>query len=275
MRLPFRIANSAGHPIRGEVRAPRDGADHGTIVFCHGFKGFWDWGGFPAFLDAAAARGYFAVGFSFSGSGVSSGDRVDEPERFAGNTLSREVDDVRDVVSALRDRRLEPAGRDPGPIGVVGHSFGGGAAILYASEDPRLGAVVGWAAVATAARFSQEEIARWRRDGWTTVVNTRTGQELRLAVSFLDDLETNRERLDIPKAAARLAAPLLLVHGDADQSVPLAEAESIARASSAHLVVIPGAGHTFGAVHPYAGATPTYDRVIALTLDWFDRHLQR
>lgn len=274
MRVPFRITNSGGHPIRGEARLPDARPPRGTVVFCHGFKGFWDWGGFPRFLDAAAARGWAAVGFSFSGSGVSRGDVVDEPERFAENTVSREVADLADVVRAIRSDAIPAGGR--GPIAVAGHSFGGGVAILYAAEDASIAAVVGWAAIATAERFPPDEIARWRRDGYTTAVNTRTGQELRISTAFLDDLDANRARLDIPAAASRLAAPLLLLHGGADESVPLAEARAIAARAAAQrsrLIVIPGAGHTFGVVHPFAGSTPAFDRVVRETLDWLDLHL--
>jgi pimeloyl-ACP methyl ester carboxylesterase len=278
MRHPFRIESSAGHPIRGEVRAPRDGRDRGTVILCHGFKGFWDWGGFPHALDAAAARGFFAVGFSFSGSGVSQGDRVDEPERFADNTISREVADLGDVVYALRTGRLAPPGRDPGPIGLIGHSFGGGVAILYAADDAEIRAVVGWAPIASGERFSPDEVARWRRDGWLPVVNARTGQELRLSTAFLDDIETNRERLDIPAAAARLSARLLLLHGDADESVPLAESKAIAaraRPDGTQLIAIPGGTHTFGVSHPFAGSTTLYDLVVSVTLDWMESALRR
>lgn len=246
------------------------------MILCHGFKGFWDWGGFTHFLDAAAARGYVAIGFSFSGSGVSQGDRVDEPERFEANTISREIADLADVIRALRRGAVLPPGRDPGPIALVGHSFGGGVAILAAADDPAIAAVVGWAAIGTADRFSPEEVAAWRRDGWLPVVNTRTGQELRIGTPFLDDIETNRGRLDIPAAAARLSAPLLLIHGDADTSVPLSQAHAIAsraRADRSRLIVLPGAAHTFGTVHPFAGSTPDYDHVVSETLAWCDEYL--
>ncbi len=274
MRLPFRLTNPEGHPIRGEVRAPRLGLDRGTVVFCHGFKGFWDWGGFPYFLDAAAAAGFYAVGFSFSGSGVSGGDLVDEPERFAENTPSREIADLAAVVGALRAGELAPRGRPPGPIAIVGHSLGGGVSILYAADDPAISAVVVWASVGKWDRFDADSVAEWRRQGWILVKNLRTGQDLRLSIGFLEDVERNRDRLDIPAAARRLAVPLLLLHGDADESVPIAESESIASAAvpgRARLVRIAGAGHTFGVTHPFAGATPAYDRVVGETLGWLGR----
>jgi pimeloyl-ACP methyl ester carboxylesterase len=235
---------------------PRLGVDHGTVIFCHGFKGFWDWGGFPELLDSLAAAGIAAVGFSFSGSGVSRGDLVDEPERFADNTPSRQVDDLATVVKALRAGRLPPRGRDPGPIGIIGHSLGGGVAILYGAEDA---------------------VAEWRRQGWILVRNLRTGQDLHLSTAYLDDIDANGERLDILAAAARSAGPLLIVHGDADESVPFSEGEAIAAAAGrrATLLRIPNAGHTFGVTHPFAGQTPASQTAAHETVSWLRRHLRQ
>lgn len=275
MRLPFEIANSEGHPIRGEVRAPRPGVDRGTIIFCHGFKGFWNWGGFPSALDALAGAGFYAIGFSFSGSGVASGDRVDEPERFAENTFTRQTDDLRDVTLAAREGRLPPRGRRADRVGLIGHSMGGGVAILYAASDPRVGAIATWGGVSHVDRFPPEVVREWRARGGTTITNARTGQELRMSTAWLDDAERNRASLDILAAARRLAAPLLVIHGEADESVPIAEARAIAQAAGerAQLRTLPGEGHTFGLAHPFRGVTPGYRIVLADTISWFRAHL--
>jgi fermentation-respiration switch protein FrsA (DUF1100 family) len=67
----------------------------------------------------------------------------------------------------------------------------------------------------------------------------------------LDDLEKNRERLDIVAAATRLAVPLLVVHGGGDESVSPEEGQLLAsRARNASFVMIEGASHTFGGIHP-------------------------
>ena len=171
---------------------------------------------------------------------------------------------------------LPPRGRPPGPIGIVGHSLGGGIAILYAADDPAIRAVVGWSSVAKWERFDPAAIAEWRRQGWILVKNLRTGQDLRLSVGFLEDVERNRDRLDILAASRRLPAPLLVLHGDADESVPIAEGEAIVSAATpgrARLVRVAGAGHTFGVTHPFAGTTPAFEHVVGETIRWLDRHM--
>lgn len=53
------------------------------------------------------------------------------------------------------------------------------------------------------------------------------------------------------EAVARIRTPLLLIHGDRDALIPMAQSEALARqAASARLVVIPGAAHAD--VHRFA-----------------------
>lgn len=88
-----------------------------------------------------------------------------------------------------------------------------------------------------------------------------------MGVGFLDDVLENLARLDLLAAARRLSAAWLLVHGSADETVPFAEAEELHGASGrrAVLFTLDGAGHTFGAVHPFAGPTPELRDAAAAT----------
>jgi fermentation-respiration switch protein FrsA (DUF1100 family) len=109
------------------------------------------------------------------------------------------------------------------------------------------------------------------------VLNTRTGQVLPLYPDVLEDLDANRAVLDIQAAAGRLTIPWLLVHGEADTSVPASEADELARAASVtnppRRLTVAGAGHTFGAVHPFAGMTPDLAMVLDETVKWMGRYL--
>ena len=160
----------------------------------------------------------------------------------------------------------------PSWVGLVGHSRGGGVAILQAARDPRVRALVTWASVAGFQRYSPEELARWRRDGRIEVVNARTGQVLPMGPEALEDLERNAAgSLDVLAAAGRVSVPWLILHGSADESVPPGEAAQLARASGAarsELVEVAGAGHTFGARHPWAGSTPELESVVSRTAEF-------
>jgi alpha-beta hydrolase superfamily lysophospholipase len=137
-------------------------------------------------------------------------------------------------------------------------------------------ALITWAAIATVLRWPGQA-AQWRQEGRLDVVNTRTGQVLPLYTDVLDDIEQHGAALDIKSHAARLSIPWLLLHGTADTSVPVSEARELAHAaSSAHpprVMLLEGAGHTFGAVHPYAGMTPDLAVASDETLKWLGRWL--
>jgi dienelactone hydrolase len=244
-----------------------------AVLVAHGFKGFKDWGMFPPTAERLARAGFTAVSPNLSGSGVDDSGEFVWPERFGRNTFSAELADLRAVLDALVSGGLDTA--PPSAVGVLGHSRGGGAAILLAASDARVRALVTWAAISSVDRWPDPaERERWRAAGRLDVVNQRTGQVLPLYCDVLDDVERNRAALDIAAAAARVTAPWLLVHGAADTSVLPAEAGRLAAAQpAARALRIDGAGHTFGAVHPWRGSTPELDRVIRETVAWFGTHL--
>jgi pimeloyl-ACP methyl ester carboxylesterase len=244
-----------------------------AVVIVHGFKGFKDWGMFPPLAERVARAGFHTVSFNLSGSGVDDAGEFTFPERFGHNTFSAELEDLRLVLDALADGRLgTPATSD---VGLIGHSRGGGIAVIAASRDPRVRALVTWAAISRVNRWTSE-VPRWRRDGRLDVVNSRTGQVLPLYADVLDDITRNAAALDISDAASRVTAPWLLLHGTGDTSVPVEEAQVLAQAAADHpprVMLLEGAGHTFGAVHPYTGVTPDLAIVFDETLKWMGRHL--
>ena len=114
------------------------------------------------------------------------------------------------------------------------------------------------------------------RKGRIEILNSRTGQLLPLGVALLEDTERNAARLDVLGAASRLRVPYLVVHGTDDESVSVADGVRLAEsgpADSTRLQLIEGAGHTFGAVHPFQGTTGHLTQAIELTAGWFTDNL--
>lgn len=258
-----------------DVRAGGRQSARPAVLIIHGFKGFKDWGMFPPLAERLARAGFTAVSFNLSGSGVDDRGDFAWPDRFGRNTYGAELRDVATVVEALARGELDVA--PPSSLGVVGHSRGGGIAVLYAAGEPRVRALVTWAAIATVCRWSKEERARWRERGTHEVVNARTGQVLPLGIDLLDEIEREAEgALDIVAAARRVRIPWLVAHGTADEAVPVDDADELAAAAPAdttRLLRVDGAGHTFGAVHPWKGSTPALDQVMEETVGWLARHL--
>jgi dienelactone hydrolase len=276
---PFKLDRPGGGVLRGLVDLPEVPGRCPAVVICHGFKGFMEWGFFPAVAELLAQRGFVTVRFNLAGSGMQPGDElVSDPRAFSANTYSAELSDLLRVLEAT-GHEIANDRVDRGRLGLFGHSRGGGAAILAAASPPwrdRVRALVTWAAISHVDRYTPEEKRAWRATGELPVVNARTGQQLALGRGLLEDVERHAAgSLDILAAAGRVAAPWLIVHGADDESVPAAEAvELAAHATTTHeLLAIPGAGHTFGAKHPFAGPTPHLIQALNATQTWFRRHL--
>jgi dienelactone hydrolase len=276
----FRLSRPDGGVLHGLLDLPAAPGRRPAVVICHGFKGFMEWAFFPPLASLLADRGFVAVRFNLSGAGMQPGDeRVADTAAFRANTHSAEVADLLRVLAAAAGGEIGAERIDGERLGLCGHSRGGAAAILAASQ-PRwrecIRALVTWAAISRVDRFAADEKRRWREAGELPVVNSRTGQQLALGDALLDDIERHGSTsLDILAAAGRRSAPWLIVHGEADETVPVSEAAALdAHAADPHeLLLVPGANHTFGARHPFAGPTPALIQALNATQTWFRRYL--
>jgi len=89
---------------------------------------------------------------------------------------------------------------------------------------------------------------------------------MRMNISLLEDLERHAERLDIKTALGRIEVPVLIIHGSEDMAVDADEAQTIYDGLKSKdlsmLKILENTGHTFGAVHPFAGSTAHLETVI-------------
>ncbi len=249
------VAGSAGRPVRGTIHGEPDAP---IVLVAHGFKGFRNWGCWPWVCDQLASHGLQAIRFDYSHNGVEETD-FDRLDLFLLDTPTRHQEDLRALVDAL-----------PGPIGLLGHSRGGGDAILFAATEPRIAAVATLASVAT-TRFEPEGYeAMLREQGFFPMPNARTKQIMPIGREAFED----GRRHDIEAAASSLESPLLLVHGDADESIPIAALDRLHAAQpKAETLRIPGAGHTFGAAHPWQGPTPQLEQAVEAAAGFLRRYL--
>lgn len=277
MSSPFVIKNPSGGIIRGDVHQPEGLTDTPVVVMIHGFKGFKDWAFYPYVAEEIRECGFTAVRFNASHNGIGEGgEQFAEPELFAENTISNEIEDIRAVINEIGQNTTGLFNDAyPKAIGLLGHSRGGGTAIITAVDDARVCSVVAWAGVATFDRFDTPR-EEWKKAGHIMVPNTRTKQELPLNYSFIEDLERHRDEYDVVKAAGRLKAALLLVHAEDDQTVPVEEMDRIFRGSNMddnRCYRMATGGHTFGSSHPFQGSNQDLQNALIATLDWFERHL--
>lgn len=243
MLSSFTIPSSEGLPIRGDIDTP--GKPRALVVVVHGFKGFKDWGFFPWLAEHLCNAGFAVVRFNMSRSGIGENpETFEQLDLFAGDTYSQQLADLQSVLGHVQEA-LDL------PLFLLGHSRGGGIALLGAAAAPRLRGVITWSAISHVDRWDRATIQLWRRDGYLEALNTRTKQMMRMSTRMLDDIEANRSKLDIRAAAAALRVPLLVVHGAKDETVPVKEASEIAACTAdASRLIVENASHTFNAIHP-------------------------
>jgi alpha-beta hydrolase superfamily lysophospholipase len=267
---PFDIPCVDGLSIRGEAYLAEEPI--GSVIVCHGFKGFANWAFFPYLARALAQDGLNAITFDFSGSGIGlDRESFSQAEAFAHNTFSRELEDIELVEDYGRRRKWIH-----GKFGLFGHSRGGGMAILYAAaEAADVSSLVTWAAISYPNRWSPEDVITWRKRGHTEITNSRTGQVMRLETDLLDDVELHgKTKVNIEAAAAKIKAPWLIIHGTADDTVPSSEAEHLHSLSKgmSTLRLIEGANHGFSATHPLNEVPPVLEKVVLETAKFFVRN---
>ncbi|MBI5432585.1 MAG: alpha/beta fold hydrolase [Planctomycetes bacterium] len=273
---PFRLTypDEPGRSVRGVVVLPASAVKPVPFVLIvHGFMGFMDWGFFPLLAERLVARGLAAIRFDLSGSGVGD-DSVDfsAPEALERDTPSRSLEDIARV-RAFCEREVPEL--DARRVGLVGHSRGGALALLHAAERPDTLAVVTWNSLASFARWDEATVRAWRRDRFLSIANGRTKQVFRLSTALLDDLAFHGARLDPVARCLGLAVPTLLVCGEADETVaPNASTELADSLADARLERIAGAGHTFGARHPFGEPEPELERALQRTEEFLSTRLE-
>ncbi|MEY2959199.1 MAG: hypothetical protein RLZZ01_1767 [Actinomycetota bacterium] len=230
-----------------EPVAPAGDPDSPGLILCHGFPiGPIDArrsaGTFPQLIDRIVYEiGYPAMTFNFRGCGSSTGNF----------SLQGWIDDLRVAI----DHLTRTFGVDR--VVLVGANTGGSIAICVGADDPRVSAVAllspradfdDWADHPRRFLDHAREIGAVRTPGFPT---------------SMDDW-TRAFRRFRPVAAARRFAPrpLLIMHGDDDESVPTSDSRQLAQShGAAELVLLAGAGHRL-----------RHDpRAIAILMGWLER----
>lgn len=144
-----KILTSEGKkPILYDVYYNETGNPQPLVIFCHGYKGFKDWGAWHLVAEAFANAGFCFVKFNFSHNGGTMEDPIDfsDLEAFAENNFSLELDDLDRVLNEIQKGK-ENFPKKISTISLIGHSRGGGIVMIKAEEDSRIDKVVTWASV--------------------------------------------------------------------------------------------------------------------------------
>ncbi|MFS4483434.1 alpha/beta hydrolase family protein [Hyunsoonleella sp. 2307UL5-6] len=226
------------------------------VIFCHGYKGFKDWGAWDIMANAFAEAGFFFIKFNFSHNGGTVEQPIDFPdlEAFGNNNYTKELDDLETVLDWSSSNNNYKANSDTNNIHIIGHSRGGGIVTIKAEEDARISKVVSLAGVCAYGKRTATigNLEEWKKDGVKYVMNGRTKQQMPHFYQFYENFIENEERLTIKRAVSNLKIPYLIIHGDKDTSVLIDEAYKLHQWNSdSQLEIIEGADHVFNVKHPW------------------------
>lgn len=229
-----------------------------VVIYVHGFNGFKDWGNFDLVARQFASHGFAFVKMNLSHNGTTPGhpDEFRDIEAFGNNNYSIELADVGAVMDwVCADDNPMAHLLDADRLFLLGHSRGGGVVLIRASEDPRVKAVITWAAVSACktpwGNMSPEKLQQWKNEGAIYYTNKRTGQKLPLYYQLYEDYCANEQRLDIQKAITSLTVPVLICHGTEDPAVPYASALQLHQWQPKATLFSIASDHVFGRSHPW------------------------
>jgi len=294
---------AAGFSLAATISKPAPAARALPVIILVGGSGPIDRdemvAGIPVFGQLAgslADAGYLVVRYDKRGVGQSGG-------RLEAATISDFAEDVRAIVQSLRKRKDADSRR----IAVFGHSEGGWVALVAASREKRIAALILAGSVATKGADLILEQQRHLL-AQSTMPEAERQKAIELQKKILNAVLTGRGWEEIPAAIRqqtdtpwyqsllhfdplplfrRVQQPLLVVHGELDRQVPIHHADELAQLGRARpkgrgvdLVKFPVLNHLFvpastGEISEYATLK---DRTVSPQLatvvgDWLQKTL--
>jgi len=224
------------------------------VIFCHGFKGFKDWGAFNYISQQFVSKGLNFLKFNFSHNGTTLTHPTDfvDLESFGKNNFSIELEDLESIIDWVKQHLKAKVNLHQ--LYLMGHSRGGGISILMASKNPFIKKLVSWASVSNfEKRLINNKLSIWKKRGVAFVFNSRTNQQMPLYYQFYEDFIKNKETLSIPNASKKLLIPTLIIHGLEDSTVDFSEAKELKSwIKKSEMIEIKNADHVFNAKHPFS-----------------------
>ncbi len=214
----FEVLNEKEQSLVGVIETDHPRKQQPVAIILNGFLDTMETGQKKLLSKMLRADGFVTVRFDYTyGFGNGTGD-------VSFFTLTNQVQDVERVIDHATRRGYV----DPSKVVLLGHCFGGMGAILLAAFDERVSAVVSistpyWFEDTKVTRMPDRDLSRMRLKRYFHLHSKRLGKEVRVDYTFFED----GMKKDMARAVRNLEQPLLLIHGENDASIPLANAEEI------------------------------------------------
>lgn len=249
MEQKIQFDNHMGETLAGTLHQP-ERPPVGAVIAGHCFTCSRHTGVLRRICSALCDAGFMSLRFDFSGNGQSQG-------QFEQSTWSKQILEMEAAIALMRKKGTTW-------IGLAGHSLGAAIVLLTARRIKTVSAVCRVAGRASGTRplhfltpSQQHTLAQTGHVGFTS-----RGRQLTLNRDFFDDAD----RHDLTAATRSLTIPMLVVHGDLDEIIPVSEAH-LAKATNPRMVelsIVAGGDHML--------AQPDHQRQVARTVTgWFCR----
>jgi uncharacterized protein len=213
------------------------------VILGHGLTGNKDRPLLCALAEGLASRGWPCMRISFSGNGASQG-------KFEDATITKEIGDLQAILDAVPDWVR---------IAYAGHSMGSAVGVLSAAIDLRIRVLISLAGMTHTADFVSREFG-----DLTPGMDCMWDEtQFPLSKAFVDDLNSISSILP---AAAAITQPWLLIHGAADDLVPIEDGQQAfeAAVSQKQWLELENAGHSFDETD--------FPRIVEAVHDWLTTH---
>jgi len=230
MEKKITFVNTEGETLVGSLHAPEKETRFGVILG-HCFNCSRHTRILQRIGKDLASAGYMALRFDFSGNGQSEGE-------FTRSTFSKQISEIETAADLLADKGVDW-------LGLVGHSMGATIAILSGSQREEVKgvcAIAGRSESAGAFKFlSEKQREELDRTGKATFESR--GRSLALTETFFSDAD----QYSLARTIRRYPKPLLVVHGEKDEIIPVSEAHHAQEINpdGVELLIIPEADHMF------------------------------
>jgi len=255
------FTNSAGIKLSAVITYPEEGEKFPCLIIAHGFTSAKDRAPAKKFSQELAEAGFASFRFDFTAHGESEG-------AFEEINVTQQVDDLKCAYKFVRN--FEQI--DSENISIFGTSLGGMTAILAAPDlkikTLHLRAPVSDFGNTWKDRVPAEVVKKWEEQGhihegdlfFSDAKPSFLGKKLNY--SFYED----GIKQDCYAASEHIKVPTLILHGDADKAVPLAQSEELMKHLNVQkkLEIFEGQGHNFDDL--------TQEKMRKLCIDWLNHN---
>ncbi len=199
-----------GEVLSARLTLPDNRVPESYALIAHCFTCNKNFNGVRNISKAMTASGFGVLSFDFTGLGTSEGN-------FSDTNFSTNVADVVSAANYLKEKYRAPSL-------IVGHSFGGPAAIYAAAKIASVKAIATVAApseVDHVKHLIEDEIDVIKEQGKATI--RLEGTPLTIKKQFLDDLSKH----DLSKVFKELRKAILIIHSPNDTTVTIDHAEKL------------------------------------------------